>query len=499
MFQRLNPISVVRFLVFAETCLLVWHPSGRFNSWNEINASLEASVKQIQYFNTAIIKSLQDQDDTPASHDRMHPFFQKTMVIVKDGDLILKKIDILKQSVEKHISTVTKVKTSIREIDSLVGNLKTSITENVNAMDSEILSKYLPIMHAHIYTDLSTKDKLFEKLSTYNGRKRAIAVLSAFQADICNSISIFLYQIQQESSIMCCMCDGLDAISFPIKCHAIPGEKVTAKIMMIAYNPAVRPQITTNEGIVERTENGIGDLYIRAPKNGWHTVSGTVTVSLKISGPGITKPYSFKYFVGEPYIQLYVKDQNFIYANVPSPVTVEGHGYALEDMSLVVPGAEVTSISPGHFEVLVNGPHKAAITAKLIAKDKTGKMLAVDAMILNVIEPALPVAGFGTNTGGPITVDYLLQHDSLNARFRDDDIGGMHPVITQYEVSYFSKENLEEVGPYMIRGKSLDYQPAIKQILMSAKKGDRITINEIKCRYLDGRLFSLDPCSYIIE
>jgi hypothetical protein len=492
MLSRLNPISVVRFLVFAEIGTMLFAGWSRpFDKWDELNSALERSGRvETGYVNT-MLKSLQANADEPAFSDRVTPYNRKAISVYQHTSQMLNYIESLKHYISKaNIDHNINLVIPIDSLSILSLNLSKFMLNEINPYDSAIISELLPLKNWLRYRK--------EVASEKSPMKKNIAILSAIQNDAINSEDIIIRHIIMDgSSCGGCGGDDINAIAIPDQSHLLLGDKLNARIGMVALNYWEKPKIVMTTGKIERIENGIASWKSYSGFKGWHTVSGTATIRLNYTD--VTKPWSFKYFVGEPYIQLYVKDQNFIYAGIPSPVTVEGHGYAIEDMDLLVPGAEVKPISPGHFEVLISGPHKAAITAKLLAKDKTGKMVAVDAIELSIIDLPLPVAGFGTNTGGPISVNYLLQHDSLTAQLRDDDISAIRPVITQYEISYFSKENPEEVDSYIIKGKSLGYQPTIKQVLLTAKKGDRITINGIKCRCLDGRLFSLDPCSYIIE
>ncbi len=498
MLSRLNPISAVRFLVFLEIALILfpgWPPM--FNKWEELNTALERSYKKELSGIQEVLTDFDQASNQPANFDRSRIFFNRAdTAYIRTNELIY-FIDTLKSKLINSKKSFVSQDEYADTIKLKINKLFQVLLNSVSTDNSIELSRRFTMQKEElIQQGFSKNGEVKNKKTTHE----ILVLLSSVQNFMVLYEAEIIHAIYQQGyPFRDCIFDNLDAIAVPRKSYITIGELNTAKIIVVAYNETIKPELTFTSGTLLRTENGIASWYDRPGTIGEHIVSGTATIKMKDTF--ITRPWSFQYFVGKAetdHANIQVDSTMVCYRGVPNPVTITAPDYHNNRLDLHVSGAQVKKITDGHYEILVDRDCSKILTADLTLLEHPGKIRTIYSIKIQVKELPAPLPCIGNNTGGYLDIDYLKQHQTLTTTPLDSDFT-MHYQITGFEFTFIRKGETELVGPYTFTGAELDTRPEIKNAIALAKPGDRMLIQEITARDENGRDVPLTPISYLLK
>ncbi|KOS07794.1 gliding motility protein GldM [Flavobacterium akiainvivens] len=248
------------------------------------------------------------------------------------------------------------------------------------------------------------------------------------------------------------------------------GEAVTGKVVLGRYDAKTVPtSVSVNGGSVSM-ENGQAVLKIGAGSIGEHEINGNFV--FKESGKDITIPIKGQYVVvPQPKDATISADKmNSVYRGVDNPMTVSFAGVSANDVSATAPGAwkksgdgkynwNVTSVS--------GDKAKISVTAKL-----PGGKTATSVKEFNVRPIPAPVA----ELRGKINSGKGNKNDLLNSTIRvafPDFVFDVKTQVTSFELSVPGSSTLVVQGD--------KFNGAAQALINKAKRGDVITINNVKC------------------
>jgi gliding motility-associated protein GldM len=317
-----------------------------------------------------------------------------------------------------------------------------------------------------------------------------IALMSKMQNDVRNSEAAVLNELFREAKAKPLTFDAIAGLAVPKTSYALVGQEIEANIMVAAYNKSITPSISSSSGRIEKVENGIGVWKTTASGLGLQTVRGTISVTN--NGQNITQPWEFQYMVGSAGASLQLDKMNVFYIGVDNPITVTAAGYSLEDVSIAIPGATVTSTGKGKYNVRVTQVGK--VTASINAKTAKG-VASVGGMEVRVKRIPDPVAKIGGKMSGGMPASVFRAQLGVAAVLENFDFDTKF-TITGYDFSYQQKRS-DYQGPFHMSDAYLKNEAS--RYLNMAKPGDRIYIDNVRAVGPDGQTRALNSITLLLQ
>ncbi|MES2486472.1 MAG: gliding motility protein GldM [Bacteroidota bacterium] len=249
------------------------------------------------------------------------------------------------------------------------------------------------------------------------------------------------------------------------------GEAVTGKVVLGRYDDKTVPtNVNVNGGSVTM-EKGQAVLKIGAGSIGEHEINGNFV--FKEGGKDITIPIKGQYVVvPQPKDATISADKmNSVYRGVENPMTVSFAGVSANDVNASAPGSWKKS-GDGKYSWNVTSVSGTTAKINVTAKLPGGKTVT-SAKEFNVRPIPTPLASLRGRTGSSKGNKNDLLNTEIKVAF-PDFVFEVVPTVTQFELSVPGKSTIVVQGNRF----SAQAQAAIN----SAKRGDVITINNVKCK-----------------
>lgn len=488
---------MINLMYLVLTALLALNVSNEIlHAFKVINQSVTSSNTAIVDKNNKVYAAFDENENQEGQRDRVKPYNDRAKQIKVEAEATIKFLEQWKEKVvaraggrdeageiekEDDIDASTFLLVEEKggdEIKKKLTELRNKMLAAINADAKANFEKTLPI-------------KIVEPEKTENNPQAdwsygyfhnmptvaAVTLLSKFQNDVRNSEAAILNQLMNEAGAEQIKFDEMAAIAVPKNSYVLAGQKVEANIMLAAYNKAVQPQVTTGGGgRVTKIENGVAVWETMASGVGLQTVKGTVSIDL--GGRKETRPYEFQYMVGTTGASLQLDKMNVMYIGVDNPVTVSAAGYSLQDVSLVIPEANVVSTPGklGHYEVRVEKIGERI--AKIMAKDATG-MHEISTMPIRVKRIPNPEARIGGKSSGSLQTSAFRAQAGIAAILDNFDFQAKY-IVQSYEFSMLPKRG-DLIGPFKVQGYKLNPSgnTSVDDAVKRAKPGDKLFFDEI--------------------
>ncbi|MBS1773550.1 MAG: gliding motility protein GldM [Bacteroidetes bacterium] len=489
---------MINLMYLVLTAMLALNVSSEIlHAFQTINASISASNSSIKEKNDKTYKALEDQEHQTGQEARVKPFNDKAKEAKKAAEEMIKYLDGWQEKVieesggyeeengVKDIKRKDNIDASTRLLVEQKGG--DEIKKKLADLKAKLLSLVSPDVRKQFENDMPIKVANPEKTDNnpqgdwatgyfYNMPTMAVVtLLSKFKNDIRNSEAAVVNQLAKEAGDIQVKFDEIQAIAVPKNSYVLAGQKVEASIMLAAYNKAVNPTVSSSSGHVTKVENGLASWEVNASGVGEQKVRGTVT--LDMGGRTESRPYEFSYVVGSEGASMQLDKMNVFYIGVPNPVTVSAAGYSLEDVSLNIPGANVTAgDAKGKFNIMVTTPGK--IMADIMAKTADHGVKRVGGQEIRVKRIPDPVARVGGVSSAPIFTNVFKAQIGVLAALDNFDFDARF-VVTAFQFSVVPKRG-EAIGPYPVTGAKFENSKQVLEAIARCKPGDKVFIDEIK-------------------
>jgi len=242
-------------------------------------------------------------------------------------------------------------------------------------------------------------------------------------------------------------------------------------------------------------ENGVGSWKSVASGIGLQTVRGTL--SMNMGDKTISEDWDFQYMVGTAGASLQLDKMNVFYIGVDNPITVTAAGYSLEDVSINIPGANVTSTGKGKYNVRVgmdlNGKRLAASISAKTAKG-ISQVGGMEVRVKRIPDPVAKVSG---KTGGVMPANVWRAQLGVAAVLENFDFDTKFDIVS-FEFNYIQRrKEYQAVGT--VNGAYFNNNPDVSRYMKIAAVGDRVYIDNIKARGPDGTTRTLNNISFLLN
>jgi len=307
-----------------------------------------------------------------------------------------------------------------------------------------------------------------------------IAMISKFKNDVKNSESMVVEHLLSQVDAEVLKFDQVKAIATPKTSYALAGQEIEATIILAAYNKTM----VTNMGPGVVVKDGVGTMKFQAAGVGQQTRKGAITVP--INGQMQSFPYEFNYMVGTAGASLQLDKMNVMYIGVSNPISLSASGYNIEDVSLSMPGAELTSTGKGHYaaDVTKEGKIEWAIMGKSRSGGASAKIGGGEIRVKSIPDPTATFAG---KIGGMLPAGIAKAQEGLVAKVIGFDFE------TTFKVTSFRFVYLPKVGdPQLIEVNGNRFNGECQTAMGRSKPGDRWIFENVKAVGPDKKVRSIN-------
>ena len=485
---------MINLMYLVLTAMLALNISSEIlNAFKTINNSIVNSNGLISNKNAKTYQDFDINEQIPKDRDRVKPYNDKAKLVKAEAQKMVDYLETWKKKIvdeaggmdgnepksPENIDASTKLlveKKGGDEIKQRLEQLRAFMLAQVDDEGRQNLTGRLPLKIAEVEKKEENPNADWS-FGTFNNVPvmGAITLFSKMQNDVRASESVIIDHLFSLSQSVPFKFDAIRAIATPKTSYVLLGQPVEAEILLAAYNKNVNPTIRPSSGSVV-VKDGVGSWKSTANGVGLQTVRGSVSVDMGSSVE--TQQWSFQYMVGSAGASVQLDNMNVFYVGVPNPVTVTAAGYAMEDVSMSIPGAELKSTGLGKYEVMVPASLIGkTVDAAVNAKDAGGAK-RVGGMEVRVKKIPDPQARVGGKPGGGMPaatfrvqdgVIAVLENFEFPARFR----------VTGFTFSAAPKRG-EYIGPYPVNGAQFGNSNEVKSTMPRLKPGDKVFIEEIR-------------------
>jgi gliding motility-associated protein GldM len=505
---------MINLMYLVLTAMLALNVSSEIlHAFKTINQSINASNTSIADKNNKLYADFDENESMEGQRERVKPYNDKAKQVKSAADALYQYLESWKERIiaesggredngeikrEDNIDASTLLLVEKNGGDSVKAKLsdfRNMVLGLVNPTNKEAIGQQLPVKIVEPEKSDNNPQADWKVGYFHNMPTMAVVTLfSKFQNDVRNTEALIVNQLFNEAAQEQVRFDAFQAIAVPKTSYVLAGQKVEASIMLAAYNKAVNPSVTSNSGRITKVEQGVASWETSASGVGLQTVRGQVTIDM--GGRKITQPYEFQYMVGSTGASIQLDKMNVFYIGVPNPITVSAAGYSLEDISVSIPGAEVSAgATKGQYIVNVSRPGE--LNAAINAKD-AGGVKQVGGMKVRVKYIPDPVAKVGGKTGGGMSSSQFKVQQGIVAALDNFDFDARFQVTT-FQFSMLPKRG-DLIGPFAVNNSPLfSANKQVQDAIERAKPGDKIFLEEIRATGPDKRPRALSPITLTLQ
>jgi len=320
----------------------------------------------------------------------------------------------------------------------------------------------------------------------------AVALLSKMQVDVKNTESDIVNYLFAQIEAGSFKFNKLDARVLAPSSYILKGDTYKAEVFLAAVDTTKNPRIVLNTGAELKTFDKAGKAIYSARANTVGPKKWGGTIWFKTPS-GVEKPYKFEseYIVAEPNVVVSPTKMNVFYVGVDNPVSLSAPGFSADRVRATMTNGKLIKRG-GNYIARPNLPFKPA-QIRVEAKFGNGwrHLRTVDFRVKEIPNPVAKVADM---TGGKIKRNLLLAQFGVEAVMEGFDFD-LEFKITGFTVSTIGKGGFTIDKP----SKSDSFTPAQKRMIKSARRNQKIYIEDIKAKGPDGSIRSLPAIVFRIK
>lgn len=499
---------MINLMYLVLTAMLALNVSSEIlHAFKTINDSITHSNESIEGKNSELYMNLDAGAQKAETRARVAPFNEKALQVKAEAEKMVKYLEEWKKKVitasggytaageikaESDIDASTRLLVENKggnEIKQRILDLRDFMLDRVNPAVRNDFAKDLPL---RIDTASKTDNNPQGDWSTANFYNMpvmgAVTLFSKMQNDVRNSEAAVLNQLAREADAPTLKFDDIIGLGISKTSYALQGQKVEGNIMIAAYNRSVTPQISVSSGRVSQVKDGIGYWETTASGIGLQTVRGTV--ALEMNGERKVRPFEFQYMVGTSGTSLQLDSMNVVYAGLPNPLTVTAAGYNMEDVSVSIPGAELSNTGKGKY-ILNVSPNTRSVTASINVRTPGG-VKTVGTNVIRVKRIPNPEAQVGGQTQGLMPASVFRAQLGVVSELKDF-LFNVRSRVNSFQFSMAKKRSTDISAPITVNGPLFSANEQVKQMISDAKPGDRIFIDEVRAELPDKTVRKINP------
>jgi gliding motility-associated protein GldM len=270
--------------------------------------------------------------------------------------------------------------------------------------------------------------------------------------------------------------DKLEAKVLAKSNYVMQGEAYEADILLVASDSKSDPQITV-DGTSINVEGGVGKYTQTAGGIGIKTFAGKIVVN----GPEGPQEFEFsdEFTVFKPAATIAATEMNLLYKGIDNPMSISVPGFAASDVRVSAPGLNLKSLGGGKYNARVpsSTSREVRITASITRDGKSKVVGSQKFRVRSLPQPRAQLGGI-PNDGLPKGKASVSAQSSIIA-----SMGAGFAYNLNYRVQGFKLiMAYKRKPPVMKQSNSGALTGAMRSLIKSAQKGDRILIEGIRAK-----------------
>lgn len=329
-------------------------------------------------------------------------------------------------------------------------------------------------------------------------------MLSKLQTDVKNMETDVVNYLYNQISAGDFKVNAMEATVIPNSSYVMRGGEYSAKVFLAAYDSTQAPTILigdykeVEEGKYEmlgdfdslKVVHGKGIYTKMASSIGDKKWGGLIRVKAPTGGI-IDYPFQTEYQVAEPNLVVSPTKMNVFYYGIENPVAISVPGIPADKIIPTIPsGATIQKVKDG-YEVKPtkkNGTVQVQVYAQIEGQRKS--MGSMEFRIKTIPEPKPKVMG---QSSGTISKAMLSNAPGVYAELED------FVFDLKFQITQFTLVSQDGIYTKELRTKGNSFSREQQDAIKAAKKGARITIEEIEARGPDGQVKPLAPIVFKLK
>ena len=284
----------------------------------------------------------------------------------------------------------------------------------------------------------------------------------------------------------------LEAKVFPKTTYVLKGHDYEADVFIVAsdntkefdakYAKGVRDLSKANENAIQEVSSQKGVIKIKVPANveGEQSIAGVVEMKNPLTGEIEPYPFQTSYTVAPPSANVTPTKMNVMYRGLENPIAISAPGFTANQIDVNVTNGELIKGDNGDY--FVKPGNEGNITTVTVSTMIDGKRMVLDNCDFRLKRTPDPVPVLNGKTNDKFTREEIMAAGGFVLTMPDFDFEGYHYQILSYDVSTIVAGYLKSIKG--IKGRK--FNKDVEDLVKSARRGQRITIENIKVKSPDG-------------
>ncbi|HEV7329859.1 MAG TPA: gliding motility protein GldM [Flavisolibacter sp.] len=319
----------------------------------------------------------------------------------------------------------------------------------------------------------------------------ALTILRKFENDVKTTENRVVTHLHEQVGKVEVIFDAFEAIVGQNSKYLMPGQELEITAGLGAFSKSKLPDISIGGSRVSLNEKGMAVYKTAAGTIGNHSIPVTVAFTDQDGKPQ-TRTFNVEYTVGQSNASIALDKMNVLYIGVDNPVSIaaSGGGDDKVQVSMTGGGGTISKIGAGKYNVRVNTPTEDAV----ITVSVDGKVAGSSRFrVRSIPAPTGTVGGFPS--GETINAGAFKAQSGVGAYIKDFPFDIQYDVVS-YSISIDNDEGDIETAD--VQG--VYFTPRAKQVInANAKPGRTVTIDGLRAKGPDGRVFKIGSLVYYLK
>ena len=283
----------------------------------------------------------------------------------------------------------------------------------------------------------------------------------------------------------------LEAKVFPKTTYVLKGQDYEADVFIVAsdntkefdakYARGVKDFAMANENAINKVSSQKGIVKFKVPANtiGEQTIAGVVEMKDPVTGEIAPYPFQTSYTVAPPSANVTPTKMNVMYRGLENPIEISAPGFTANQINVSVVNGELVKKNGEYF---VKPGNEKNVTTVTVSTTIDGKRMILDNCDFRLKRTPDPVPVLNGRTNDKFTKEEILAAGGFVLTMPDFDFEGYHSQVLSYDVSTIVAGYLKPIKG--IQGRKFNKE--VEDLVKSARRGQRISIENIRVKSPDG-------------
>ena len=283
----------------------------------------------------------------------------------------------------------------------------------------------------------------------------------------------------------------LEAKVFPKTTYVLKGQDYEADVFIVAsddtkefdakYARGVKDFAKASENAIHKVSSQKGIVKIKVPASveGEQTIAGVIEMKNPVTGEVEPYPFQTSYTVAPPSANVTPTKMNVMYRGLENPIAISAPGFTANQIDVNVTNGELIKKNG---EFFVKPGNETNITTVTVSTVIDGKRMILDNCDFRLKRTPDPVPVLNGRTNDKFTKEEIIAAGGFVLTMPDFDFEGYHSQVLSYDVSTIVAGYLKPIKG--IQGRK--FNKDVEDLIKSARRGQRVTIENIRVKSPDG-------------